>query len=275
MHRVRCVAHYGPHVGRLVGPATRSLGSALSGAHGPSAAYARYVAPCIPSSTLRRHARSSATQLHLCHADQRRDSDANLRQARDRPRSFFGVAPETAFDQIDVAEKGYVRREDRDRQLDYQGFTIDQKAWGNGADSNGNPIDWLFLTFTTRKDWAPEEIPVATDVGREWNILEADGISGATMVETLAMKHGPRSNGINKNCYYYRSGQVLADALGCPGGMPQPLRSNYLLSSEIGEEEITVTCGSILTAYLVTATGTGRASLRKSGLGRFRSEMGP
>lgn len=178
---------------------------------------------------------------------------------------ILGVAPGMTFDQIDgiLAEKGYARQENRDRPLEYLGFTIDQKAWGKGADSNGNPTDWLFVTFTARKDWAPDEVPVATDVGREWTILEADGISGATMVETLAKKYGPRSNNINENRYYDRSGQVLADAYVCPQGMHQPLRSNYILASEVGEEEISVTCGAILTAYIGTDSATGRASLLK------------
>ena len=178
---------------------------------------------------------------------------------------ILGIAPGMTFDQIDplLTGKDYARKEDRDRVLEYQGFTIEQKAWGKGADEYDNPTDWVFVTFTSKKEWAADEVPVATDVSREWNIPEADGIAGATMVDTLAKKYGPRSNDINEDRLYDRAGQVLVGAFSCAEGMHQPLMSNYTLASEVGEEEISVTCGAILKAYVGTDSSTGRATVLK------------
>ena len=178
---------------------------------------------------------------------------------------ILGIAPGMTFDQIDplLTGKDYARKEDRDRVLEYQGFTIEQKAWGKGADEYDNPTDWVFVTFTSKKEWAADEVPVATDVGREWNIPESDGIAGATMVDTLAKKYGPRSNDINEDRLYDRAGQVLVGAFSCAEGMHQPLMSNYTLASEVGEEEVSVTCGAILKAYVGTDSSTGRATVLK------------
>lgn len=174
---------------------------------------------------------------------------------------ILGVAPGMTLDQIDalLSEKGYARKEDRDRVLEYQGFTIAQKAWGKGADDYGNPTDWVFATFTAKKEGDAEAVPVATDVGREWTIPAADGIAGSTMVDTLAKKYGPRSNDINEDRIYDRAGKVMADAYGCTRGTHQPLQSNYTLATEVGTEEVAVTCGPVLKAYVGTDSATGRA----------------
>jgi len=178
---------------------------------------------------------------------------------------ILGIAPGMTFDQIDplLKEKEYARKEDRDRVLEYQGFTIEQKVWGKGADDYENPTDWVFVTFTSKKEWAADEVPVATDVGREWNIPDSEGIAGATMVDTLAKKYGPRSNDINEDRLYDRAGQVLVGAFTCAEGVHQPLISNYTLASEVGEEEISVTCGAMLKAYVGTDSSTGRATVLK------------
>ncbi|WP_430463246.1 hypothetical protein [Tabrizicola sp.] len=178
---------------------------------------------------------------------------------------ILGIAPGMTMEQIEplLTDKEYTRQENRDRVLEYQGFTIEQKAWGKGADQYDNPTDWVFVTFTAKKEWLPDEAPVATDVAREWNIPEADGIAGATMVDTLAKKYGPRSNDINEDRLYDRSGQVLVGEFSCPQGIHQPLLSNYTLASEVGEEEVSVTCGAILKAYVGTDSSTGRATLLK------------
>ena len=179
---------------------------------------------------------------------------------------ILGIAPGMTMDQIDpvLTGKGYARKAERDRVLEYQGFTIGQKAWGKGADANGTPTDWVFVTFTSTREWAADEVPVATDVGREWTIPEADALAGATMVESLAKKYGPRSNDINEDRLYDRAGQVLVDAFSCPeGSQHQALMSNYVLASETGEEEVSVTCGAILKAYVGTDSATGRATLLK------------
>lgn len=174
---------------------------------------------------------------------------------------ILGVKPGMTFEEIDgiLSGKEYARKEERDRVLEYQGFTIEQKAWGKGADKYGDPIDWVFATFTSKKEWAPDEVPVATDVGRDWDIPESEGISGATMVDTLAKKYGPRSNDINEDRLYDRAGKALADSYSCGEGIHQPLMSNYLLDGELGEEEVSVTCGSIVKGYVGTDSSTGRA----------------
>jgi hypothetical protein len=178
---------------------------------------------------------------------------------------ILGIAPGMTFDQIDslLTEKEYARKEDRDRVLEYQGFTIEQKAWGKGADEYGNPTDWVFVTFTSKKEWAADEVPVATDVGREWSIPETDAVAGGTMVDSLAKKYGARSNDINEDRLYDRAGQVLVGVFSCADGMHQPLLSNYSLASETGEEEVSVTCGAILKAYVGTDSSTGRATVLK------------
>ena len=178
---------------------------------------------------------------------------------------ILGVAPGMTFDAIDAAltEKGYARQETRDGTLEYDGFTIAQRAWARGADADGQPDDWVFATFTAAKDWMPDETPVATDVGRDWQIPEAEGIAGATMVDTLAKKYGPRSNTINEDRMYDRVGQVMADSYTCPEGIHQPVLSNYMLESESGSEEVAVTCGPILKAYVGTDSSTGRATWLK------------
>ena len=178
---------------------------------------------------------------------------------------ILGVKPGMTFAEIDqiLSKKDYARKEDRDRVLDYQGFTIEQKAWGKGADDYGAPTDRIFVTFTSKKDWAPEDVPVATDVGRDWDIPESDGIAGATLVDTLAKKYGPRSNDINEDRLYDRAGQGLTEAFSCAEGIHQPLMSHYMLESELGEEEVSVTCGSILKAYVGTDSATGRATVLK------------
>lgn len=178
---------------------------------------------------------------------------------------ILGISPGMTLEQITPAleQKEYTRHEDRDRVLEYQGFTVEQLAWGKGADEYGNPTDWVFVTFTAKKEWLSDEEPVATNIGREWTIPESDGISGATMVDTLAKKYGPRSNDINEDRLYDRSGEVIVGAFSCPEGMHQPLMSNYALASEVGEEEVAVTCGAILNAYVGTDSSTGRASILK------------
>jgi hypothetical protein len=178
---------------------------------------------------------------------------------------ILGIAPGMTMDQIDpvLSEKGYARQDVRDRVLDYQGFAIDQRAWGKGADENGNPTDWVFATFTSRRDWDSSAVPVATDVGREWAIPEADAIAGVTLVDSLAGKYGPRSNTINEDRFYDRAGKVMAESYGCTGGIHQPVRSNYLLAGEVGEEDVSVACGPVLRAYVGTDSSTGRASLLK------------
>ena len=64
---------------------------------------------------------------------------------------ILGIAPGMTFDQIDplLTGKDSERKEDSDRVLEYQGFTIEQKAWGKGADEYDNPTDWVFVTFTS------------------------------------------------------------------------------------------------------------------------------
>jgi hypothetical protein len=178
---------------------------------------------------------------------------------------ILGIAPGMTMEEIEpvLTAKDYTRQETRDRVLEYQGFAIEQKAWGKGADEYGNPTDWIFVTFTSKKEWAPDEVPVATDVGREWSIPDAEGIAGATLVDTLAKKYGPRSNNINEDRWYDRSGQVMTDAYSCPAGIHQSVMSNYTLASEVGEEEVAVTCGAILKAYVGTDSSTGRASTLK------------
>lgn len=57
-----------------------------------------------------------------------------------------------------------------------------------------------------------------------------DQIEGILTEKCCARQEGHE----NENRSYDRSGQVLADAYGCPKGMHQPLRSNYLLASEMG-----------------------------------------
>lgn len=178
---------------------------------------------------------------------------------------ILGVAPGMAFDAIDAAlsDKDYARVEARDNVLEYNGFTIEQRAWARGNDVDGNPHDWVFATFTAKKDWAPDETPVATDVGRDWEIPETEGVAGATMVDSLVKKYGARSNTINEDRMYDRAGNVMADALSCPEGAHQPIRSHYLLDSEQGEEEVFVTCGPILRAFVGTDSNTGRATWLK------------
>ncbi|MEY4696488.1 MAG: hypothetical protein RIT14_916, partial [Pseudomonadota bacterium] len=178
---------------------------------------------------------------------------------------ILGAAPGMTLDQIDAAlsDKDYARITERDQTLEYDGYVIEQMAWGRGEDDYGNPIDWIFATFTSRKSWAPDEVPVATYVGREWSVPESEAISGTTMIESLASKYGPRSNTINEDRLYDRAGAVLADSYACPEGVHQPIPSNYLLGSEVGEEEIHVTCGPILAGYVGTDSGTGRAVLLK------------
>lgn len=178
---------------------------------------------------------------------------------------ILGIAPGMTMAQIDpvLTAKGYARVENRDRALEYEGFTIQQTFWGKGADQNDVPTDWVVVTFSAQKDWAPEEVPVATDVGRDWTIPAADGVAGATMVDSLAKKYGPRSNTINEDRLYDRAGKTLADAYSCPEGVHQQITSNYALASEVGTEQISVTCGSVLKAYLGTDSSTGRASQLK------------
>lgn len=194
-----------------------------------------------------------------------RPFDPNLAHAPIAGLDILGVAPGMTFDQIEqiLSEKEYARKEDRDRVVEYQGFKIEQKAWGKGADQYDNPTDWVFATFTAKKDWLQDETPVATDVGREWNIVEADGIAGGTLIDTLAAKYGPRSNDINEDRLYDRNGQVLIGAFSCGDSIHQPLPSNFLLASEVGEEEVSVACGAILKAYVGTDPSTGRANMLK------------
>ena len=174
---------------------------------------------------------------------------------------ILGVAPGMTMDQIDplLVEKGYARNEDRDRVLEYQGFMIEQKAWGKGADESGTPTDWVFVTFSAKKEWAADEVLVATDVGRDWSIPEADALAGATLVDSLAQKYGPRSNDINEDRLYDRAGKPLVGEFNCPPGAHQPLLSNYALATEVGEEEVSVNCGPTVKAYVGTDSSTGRA----------------
>ena len=178
---------------------------------------------------------------------------------------ILGVAPGMTFDAIDAAltEKGYARQDTRDTLLEYDGFTIAQKAWARGADADGEPSDWIFATFTATKDWAPEETPVATDIGRDWQIPDADAVAAVTLIDGLAQKYGPRSNTINEDRMYDRAGQVMADSLSCPDGAHQAVPSNYLLESEVGSEEVAVTCGPILKADVGSDSATGRATWLK------------
>lgn len=173
----------------------------------------------------------------------------------------LGAAPGMSFEEIDavLTEKGYARHEVSGAVLEYDGFTIEHKAWGRTPDESDTPTDWVYATFTAKKDWAAEETPVATNVGREWDIPESEGISGATMVDTLAKKYGARSNSINEDRMYDRAGQVMLDTLSCPDGAHQPINANYALRSESGEEQVYVTCGPIVKAYVGTDSSTGRA----------------
>lgn len=173
----------------------------------------------------------------------------------------LGAAPGMSFDEIDaiLTEKGYVRHEAGDTVLEYDGFTIGHRAWGRSPDESDTPTDWVYATFTAAKDWAPDETPVATHVGREWDIPESEGISGATMVDTLAKKYGPRSNDISEDRMYDRAGQIMLDTLSCPEGAHQPINANYALRSESGEEQVHVTCGPIVRAYVGTDSSSGRA----------------
>lgn len=178
---------------------------------------------------------------------------------------LVGIAPGMTFDEIDAAlsEKDYARVETRDNVLQYDGFAIEQRAWARGDNGDGNPNDWVFATFTSKKEWAPDETPVATDVGRDWQVPASEGVAGATMVDSLAKKYGARSNTINEDRMYDRAGKVMEDTLSCPEGAHQAVRSNYMLDSEQGEEEVYITCGPILHAYVGTDSATGRASWLK------------
>lgn len=178
---------------------------------------------------------------------------------------ILGIAPGMTFDAINAAlgEKDYARVEERDDVLEYDGFKIAQRAWARGKDEDRNPNDWVFATFTAGKEWAADVVPVATDVGRDWQIPATEDVAGATMVDSLAKKYGPRSNTINEDRMYDRSGAVMADTLSCPEGAHQPISSNYMLTGERGEEEVSVTCGPILKAYVGTDSDTGRASWLK------------
>lgn len=178
---------------------------------------------------------------------------------------ILGAAPGMTFEQIDavLTEKGYARAEDADNVLEFEGFTQDQRAWSRSPDENGTPTDWVHATFTAKKDWLPEDTPVAADLGRDWNIPTAEGIAAATMADTLAKKYGPRSNSANETRMYDRAGQVMLDTYSCPEGTHQPIPSHYTLRSETGTEEVSVTCGPILTGFLVGDSQTGRAMLLK------------
>lgn len=178
---------------------------------------------------------------------------------------ILGIAPGMTFDAIDpvLSEKGYARQEARDNTLEYEGYKIAQKVWGRDQDGDGQPEDWVFATFTSERDWATDDTPVATDVGRDWQIPASENVSGATMVDGLAKKYGARSNTINEDRMYDRAGAVMADTLSCPEGAHQPITSNYMLDSEQGSEEIAVTCGPILKAYVGSDSDTGRATWLK------------
>jgi hypothetical protein len=178
---------------------------------------------------------------------------------------IVGVSPGMTFDEIEqlLLEKDFVFQESNSQAIAYEGFTIEQKAWGRGADQNGSPTDWIFATFTAKKDWMPEELPIATNVGREWLIPESEAISGATMVDTLAKKYGQSSNDINEDRLFDRSGQLLSGAFNCPESVHQPIISNYALRSEVGQEEVQVSCGGVVRAFVGTDMSTGRANLLK------------
>lgn len=173
----------------------------------------------------------------------------------------LGAAPGMTEAEIDaiVTEKGFARAADRDQIDQFDGYAIDRRAWGRSPDENGKPTDWIFATFTARKDWLPDEVPVASSVGRDWNIPTSEAISGATLVNSLAQKYGPRSNSINEDRLYDRAGNALADAFSCPDGFHQQVRTSYQMSDTLGEEDVQVTCGGILDGYIGTDSSSGRA----------------
>lgn len=173
----------------------------------------------------------------------------------------LGTAPGMTEAEIDaiLTEKGFSRTLDRKRSDDYGTHTLDMRAWGRSPDEKGKPTDWIFATFTARKDWLPDEVPVASSVGRDWNIPTSEAISGATLVNSLAQKYGPRSNSINEDRLYDRAGNALADAFSCPDGFHQQVRTSYQMSDMLGEEDVQVTCGGILDGYIGTDSSSGRA----------------
>lgn len=174
---------------------------------------------------------------------------------------ILGATPGMTLDQIEqlLGDKGYARQENRDRLMEYQDFTRDMLAWGRAPNDQGKPTDWFFASFSAKKSWAPDDAPVAMSIARDWTIPTSEAIAGATMVESLATKYGPRSNSINEARFYDRSGTVLQDAYSCGDGPHQPIQSSYQLDDELGNEEISVTCGAVLDAYVSTDSSTGRA----------------
>lgn len=174
---------------------------------------------------------------------------------------ILGITPgmtEEAIVQA-LSEKGYERHTDQDRMVEFDGFSISQLVWAAAPEGDGQPVDWVFATFSSKKSWAPDDVPVAMNIGRDWSIPDSAGISGSTMVETLAKKYGAPSNTINEDRMYDRAGNVLADAYTCPEGPHQALRAYYQLASEVGEADVFVTCGPVLNGYVGTDSATGRA----------------
>lgn len=178
---------------------------------------------------------------------------------------ILGIAPGMTQEAIDAAlsDKDYARVESRDRVLEYDGFTIDQLAWGTKPGEDGEPTDLVFVTFTARKSWAPDDVPVATNVGRDWSIPESEALAEATLVDTLAKKYGPRSNDINQDRLFDRAGVLMTDSYDCPAGVHQPVPSTWQMDGEIGEETVGVACGPQLKAMVVGDSSTGRAIVMK------------
>jgi len=174
---------------------------------------------------------------------------------------ILGIAPgmnEAAITQA-LSAKGYSRQPQRDRITEYEGFTIDQLVWTSEPVGDDEPLDWIFATFTAKKEWATDQVPVATYIGRDWDIPDEAGISGSTMIETLVKKYGAASNTINEDRLYDRTGAVLIDSYGCPEGPQQSINYEYQLKSEVGNENAALTCGPVLKGYVGTDSSTGRA----------------
>lgn len=172
----------------------------------------------------------------------------------------LGVSPgmTLAAMETELAGKGFTVLPERGSVGAYQGYTIDQVAWGRSPGADGRPTDLIFATFTARKEWAPDAEPVATYVGRDWTVSPDDAISGTTMTQGLVQKYGPRSNSITEARYFDQSGAVLQDAYGCPSGSHQAVPLDYQLGITVGREEIAPTCSGIVEASVSTDYSTGR-----------------
>ena len=177
----------------------------------------------------------------------------------------LGIAPGMTLETIDnlLIPKGFVRDNSRESVFSFEDYVIDHKAWRRDIDASGVPQDWVFVTFTSKKDWAPEELPIAATIGREWTIPAADSMTTDAMLKTLTEKYGAPSVPGGQDWLYDQSGRLVPGGQSCGETPHQKITVNYMFLDETGTDEVSASCSAVIRSHVGSAPSTGRATQLK------------